>query len=138
MKLEYGETKQEGPTEVDEDGAFELGNTRFGDLRIEKNEDARSILVATGNVNGNTVLAFIKIGRPFAPWWKVSLKSEAFDSPEELWAQTLFGNGFDRLEVEEQATVRASIPAPKIVATDDDVLEDETSVEGEGNVGTSE
>lgn len=120
LKLDFGEDKEQGPTRVNEDGAFELGITRFDDLRIVKPDNGPSVVVATAIVEGETVRAFIEIAGPSSPWWNVSLESEGFDTTEDLWAQTLFGNAFDQLEHEQQVSVGAAIPELELVATSDE------------------
>lgn len=109
LRLEYGEKTGEGPINVNSDGSFILGTTRFTDLRIEepgKGRDSR--LVGTGTVNGETVHAKIKVLSPFSPIFDSWLESDTIESAEELWSQTVFGKSFDELTEEEQFAVNAS------------------------------
>ena len=119
MELAYGENKKQGPQNVNSNGAFEFGKTRFGDLRIIQNENNQPIVVAEGVVNGETVRAFVEIDAPFSPWWSITLESENHDSLEDLWADTIFGGAFAQLAEEEQNVIRASMPAQKVVNSDD-------------------
>ncbi len=137
LQLEYGKNKKLGPINVDNDGSFEWGRTRFNNLQIEPSEKGLPTLVATGKVNNEDVKASIRIKNPLSAFWNVSLQSEAFDTLENLWAQTLFGNAFEKLANEEQKIVRAAI-AQQTADSTEDQNQIESSVNGSPERGDAD
>lgn len=116
LTLEFERDEKTGLTGVDPDGSFQLGKTRFTELAIQNRESKKSILTATGEVAGNTVEAQIEIAGPSSPWWTIRLQCDELTETDELWAQTLYGESFDSLTTEQQISVRATAPRPKVVA----------------------
>ncbi len=120
------------PAEVNADGSFELGSTKFSKLRIERPEQGPPVLLADAAIGAQTVTAKLRLDRPFWESWKVSLESETFESQEEIWSQTLFHLAYDQLSEDQQATVQAALVPPE--ATDakaDDVESERDATEAE-------
>ena len=117
MKLEF-DNDEMGPVQVNNDGSFNYGKTRFDDLRIEQIEGERSVVKASGDVNGNSVTATIGCARPYSSQWSLNLECPTTESPEDLWAQTLFGSDFSGLDLARKRIVRSSIPDSPTTETD--------------------
>ena len=131
FNVEYGEKVEKGPTAVNADGEFTLGATRFTDLSIEKPEDRSPYLVGHASVDGKPVVANVRIRSPYSPLWQVELESEEFESPEELWAQTLFNKAANDLSAEEQRSIESTMPERR--NDDADESNDETEVTDEAS-----
>ncbi len=112
--LKYEERKkQDRSASVKKEGSFKIGKTKFDNLKISDEREHEFQVVGEGVVDGIAVTASIRIGSPYSPFIDVALKSEEFESSDELWAKTIFGKPFGDLNEEQQGVVRASMPARK-------------------------
>ncbi len=136
MKLSFDENLDQESVDVNQDGSFNLGKTRFGNLQIQKQPDGPSQVVATGEVNGNVVTATLKIDG-FSPWWRMGLASAGFESAAEVWAQTVYGSPFAKLSDEQRSAVKASLPKPEPEKEVEVEAEEKPEIQAEQN-GTAE
>ena len=96
MKLVFDENLKNGPKEINEDGSFDLGVTKFTGLGIEELKSGWRVVSATANVNGKTVTAQFNLSSPFTAWAKLRLEADELEA-QELWAQTVFGKPYPEL-----------------------------------------
>ena len=113
MQIEFEQGRNTGPSEVNTEGQFTIGETTFTNLRISESPKGRQYVVGSGEIAEQSITAKFFISSPYSPWINMQLKSDGDDKQEELWAQTLFGKAFDDLNDREKTSIESVIPKKK-------------------------
>lgn len=95
------------PTSVNPDGSFNLGQTRFSQLTLNKAAGSAEI-VGTATVDGQKVTAQVQMSQRTG-WRRISLTSDQETPDRELWAQTVYGESFANLKNEQQQLIAQAI-----------------------------